>query len=360
MLQQAPDDAGLSDFFGGGGGVSEAARRVAGLTLRFAADHWPTAVETNRANHPHAEHRCADLSQMDPRSAPATEIMWASPSCTYHAQSQGAYRETEAAKQSRATMWCAVAFAERHRYQAIGIENVLEARKWVLWPAWTQALEALGYHLQVVSLNSAHVGRVAQSRDRLYVLATLAPPPNLDHLTSTDAMCLACGPVLGTRVGRFGRYRRQYRYVCPLCLGDVEPVTLPGSSVIDSTNLGLRVGDRYAARTRWKIGLGIERFGGAPFVAELRGGGSTVRSLADPLSTITAGGRHHLIVTPDGPRVEDAWARIATTQELAAGQGFPADYRWAGTDEDIARQVGNAVSVPTAAAVLSTLVGTLT
>ena len=106
--------------------------------------------------------------------------------------------------------------------------------------------------------------------------------------------------------------------------------------------------------------FGIERFGGAPFVAELRGGGSTVRSLADPLSTITAGGRHHLIVTPDGPRVEDAWARIATTQELAAGQGFPADYRWAGTEEDIARQVGNAVSVPTAAAVLSTLVGTLT
>ncbi|WP_199443858.1 DNA cytosine methyltransferase [Umezawaea beigongshangensis] len=46
-----------------------------------------------------------------------------------------------------------------------------------------------------------------------------------------------------------------------------------------------------------KIGDGIAV---APFVAELRGGGSTARPTQHPLSTVTAGGRHHGLVVPDG------------------------------------------------------------
>lgn len=38
-----------------------------------------------------------------------------------------------------------------------------------------------------------------------------------------------------------------------------------------------------------------------PFVAELRGGGSVARSVADALATVTASGNHHGLVTPDLP-----------------------------------------------------------
>lgn len=38
----------------------------------------------------------------------------------------------------------------------------------------------------------------------------------------------------------------------------------------------------------------------APFIAELRGGGSTARSAGDPLATVTASGNHHGLVTPAG------------------------------------------------------------
>jgi DNA (cytosine-5)-methyltransferase 1 len=37
-----------------------------------------------------------------------------------------------------------------------------------------------------------------------------------------------------------------------------------------------------------------------PFVAELRGGGSVARGVDDPLATITAGGRHHGLTVPPG------------------------------------------------------------
>lgn len=38
----------------------------------------------------------------------------------------------------------------------------------------------------------------------------------------------------------------------------------------------------------------------APFVSELRGGGSVAHSTAEPMSTVSAGGNHHALVTPAG------------------------------------------------------------
>lgn len=35
-----------------------------------------------------------------------------------------------------------------------------------------------------------------------------------------------------------------------------------------------------------------------PFIAELRGGGSTARTVGDPMSTVTASGNHHALLTP--------------------------------------------------------------
>jgi DNA (cytosine-5)-methyltransferase 1 len=77
----------------------------------------------------------------------------------------------EAAERSRATMWDVVRFAEHHRYDAIVVENVVDAALWVLWPAWRSGLDALGYCVHVVYLNSMHAQAgglpAPQSRDRL-------------------------------------------------------------------------------------------------------------------------------------------------------------------------------------------------
>lgn len=43
--------------------------------------------------------------------------------------------------------------------------------------------------------------------------------------------------------------------------------------------------------------------------------------------------------------------RVISHYEAAKIQGFPEEYRWVGTREEIARQIGNAVPIPLGAAI---------
>src|SRR4051794_22945924 len=92
-------------------------------------------VDTHNTNHPTTDHDCADLSQVEPRRYPRTDILWISPECTNHSQAKGRRRNVdatpdlfgdtlpdEAAERSRATMWDVVRFAEHHLYSAIVVE----------------------------------------------------------------------------------------------------------------------------------------------------------------------------------------------------------------------------------------------
>lgn len=62
----------------------------------------------------------------------------------------------------------------------------------------------------------------------------------------------------------------------------------------------------------------------APFIAELRGGGSDARSVEDPMSTVTASGNHHGLVVPaggtwnDDARPTSEPHRTMTTRETSA------------------------------------------
>lgn len=55
----------VADLFCGAGGASEAFRRVAnqgGLNFEMlAVNHWQTAIDTHRLNHPHTIHLCESL-----------------------------------------------------------------------------------------------------------------------------------------------------------------------------------------------------------------------------------------------------------------------------------------------------------
>lgn len=71
----------LTDLFCGAGGSSTGAIAVPGVRVRIASNHWDLAVETHGQNHPDADHLCADLSAVEPRRFPRTDILWASPEC---------------------------------------------------------------------------------------------------------------------------------------------------------------------------------------------------------------------------------------------------------------------------------------
>ena len=502
----------LTDLFAGAGGTSTGAAMAPGIEIRFAANHWPLATEVHNENYPDADHLCADISQYDPRVAPRTDLLAASPECTNHTVAKGKSRreidgqpdlfgETlsdAAAERSRATMYDVPRFAEAHKYRAIVVENVLDVVKWVPYQGWLGIMDSLGYDHEILSINSMHAGTYGlpapQSRDRFYGVFWRKGDrrPELEKIQRPQAWCPRCEELVESRKswknGRtVGRYRAQYVFVCSTirCGTVVEPGWLPAASAIDWALPGRRIGDRdkpLAEKTRARIAAGIARYwrpftleaagntferrpgvrtwpadhvlktlhttaskalavpvegrdgkqatpmtgpirtlttrsetalATHPFIAELRGRGSTARSTNDPLATLTVGGTHHGLVAPYYGRstaaaptgnalgtltthekyglvstpvtepirtltaaghqslitpgdieaadalVDDCLFRMLEPHEAHAAMAFPADYKWRGTRREQFRLSGNAVTTNVARDIFTVIAETL-
>ncbi|QDK01161.1 DNA methyltransferase [Mycobacterium phage Purky] len=354
----------LTDLFCGAGGSSTGAIEIPGVEVRVASNHWDLAVETHNTNHPDADHVCADLSQIDPRRFPRTDILWASPECTNHSVAKGRKRADAqpdlfgevlpdaAAERSRATMWDVPRFAEAHRYQAVIVENVVDAWHWQPFQAWLMAMDSLGYEHHIVFLNSMHAQAFGpgapQSRDRMYVVFWRKGNhrPDVDRLTRPEAVCPMCGQVRVMQSWKrperapWGRYRAQYVYRCPstTCRNQVlEPLFRPAAEIIDWSLLGQRIGDRdkpLAEKTMARIRAGIERYW-APFITEHRHE-YRVRGVDVPLQTVAASGNHFGLAVPvegrDGKQAVpvDQPARTMTTRN-ETGLAFIAELRGGGS-----------------------------
>jgi DNA (cytosine-5)-methyltransferase 1 len=340
----------ITDLFCGAGGSSSGAIQVPGVQIRMAANHWKLAVETHQTNHPEADHDIADISQTDPRRYPATDILWASPSCTNHSQAKGQRRAdqqpdlfgftlaNEAAERSRSTMWDVCRFVEAMKlrgrpYKAFVVENVVDVRQWMFFDAWVMALRGAGYCLHFVYLNSmfaqAAGAPAPQSRDRWYAVGHLAGNrcPDLNRWTSPQAWCPQCGrSVRAVQAWKrhdapWGRYRQQYVYRCPTtrCHVEIYPGVLPAAVAIDWTLAGDRIGDRtrpLAPKTVARIEAGLRRYvrleaaGNAmhttapkaaacpPFLTPLRSGRPRVVGTDEPLATVVANRSNHGLVDP--------------------------------------------------------------
>lgn len=364
-----------SDQFAGGGGACEGLERVPGSRVVQAGNHARHAVETYLANHSHVRVECADLSQVVPAAWPRTRAMWSSPECTNHTVAQGRRRghgeftdglfsstgQDETTIRSRATMHCVPRFAEYHQYQAIVVENVAEARWWgpehnrgAAFDAWLIQMRVWGYHHRVLYLNSAHLAAygpaAATSRDRMYVVfwhENVGRTPDFDKWTRPYVNCAHHGRVQGIQAFKdtvscsqqrpWGKHGSQYMWRCPNRRCATVPLLpadrRPAADAIDLSQPGRLIGDRFQPNTRRKVEDGHRAYAGAPFIAELRGGGSTHRALSEPLSTITAGGNHHLWVHGDAPDVRDRYARMLSIEERKVASAFPEDYRLCATAE---------------------------
>lgn len=308
----------LTDLFCGAGGSSTGAVQVPNVEVKVAANHWNLAIDTHAANHPETDHRCADLSQVDPRMFPRTTMGWFSPSCTKHSIAQGLKRQDaqpdlfgevlpdEAAERSRATMWDVVRFSEYHRYEIVIVENVVDVYDWPPFQSWLMAMESIGYQHRILYVNSMHAhvyGQGApQSRDRIYITFWRAgnAAPDLERIVRPEALCGTCGPVRAMQVWKrqdrapWGRYRAQYVYRCPSvkCRNQiVEPTYRPAAEIIDWSLLGQRIGDRakpLAAKTVARIEAGIEKYW-APLLVPVEGReGKRAVTVEHPIRTMTA------------------------------------------------------------------------
>jgi site-specific DNA-cytosine methylase len=367
-----------------GAGGDAAAFATEGFHVTDAVNHEPACTRTVELNLASVRTHLTDVTNLDMRRMPRVSGLVGSPICTELSLAGGQVTpsaEQLAAKsadrswaRTRATAWCLLRYAEAHRPLFVAGENVVEfGSRWPLLRPWIACWEALGYRVQLVSVNAAHLSApdmpaVPQLRDRILFAITKADLPLPDLELRPEAICPYCGPVQAVRIwqtplgasdgigwykGKGPRRSRAYHYVCPTCETEAEPITTPFRPHIDWHIPGTPVrdgrprdGKPYAPDTRARIQSGLERFGDSPFLVICRNHGGP-QSLDGPVATLTAGGNHHMIVWP-GATVDDSEVRMVRWPEKLRLQGFPEGYRLAGATETVNGMLtGNAVPVPT-------------
>lgn len=287
------------DLFAGLGGFSEGAEQ-AGCRVVWAGNHWRAAVDVHAANHPGTVHACQDLHQADWTQVPAHDLLLASPACQGHSRARGKDRPHHDA--TRSTAWAVVSALECHRTPFALVENVPEFTRWSLFPAWCQALQALGYSIAPHMVDAADHG-VPQHRER--VLIVLARSKHPLHLRMPAQPHVPAASIIDLAAGRWSPIERPGR----------SPATLARIA-----NGRRQHGDRFLTA----------------YYGNEKGG----RSLQRPIGTITTRDRWAVI---DGDRM-----RMLSVDEARRAMGFRASYRLPERARDAMHMLGNAVCPPVA------------
>ncbi|WP_454731474.1 MULTISPECIES: DNA cytosine methyltransferase [Cupriavidus] len=287
------------DLFCGGGGFTEGAE-MAGVEVAWAANHSPAAVDIHAANHPHTAHVCQDLHQANWSEVPKHDILLASPCCQGHSPARGKAANNPYHDASRSTAWAVVSAAEYHRPAFALIENVPEFMRWSLYPAWEQAMRALGYQLAPHVVDAADHG-VPQHRERLFIVASRSERPLMLQLPRRKHVPISS--IIDFESGKW------------------SPVAKPGRS----------------PKTLARVAAGRERFGDR-FVMPYYGNGSglTGRSLSRPVGTITTVDRWAVV---DGDRM-----RMFLKEECRDAMSFRKNYILPHQHKLAVHMLGNAVA----------------
>lgn len=271
-----------ADLFCGGGGTTEGAESTGAVEVTFALNHWQVAVNTHSANFPNTRHVNSRLENTNPSECSKIDILFASPECTHHSRARGGRPTSD---QQRSGAWYVLPWLEFHRPHYMVIENVIEFRDWgpvdsegkpikalkgSFFQAWIAAIRAYGYTVDWQVLNAADFG-AATSRSRLFIIARRgkrAPVfPTPTHAKGGDGVSML-------------PWRPAY---------EVIDWTTPITSIFKRKR-------PLAEKTLLRLEAGLHRFV-EPFVVQFRNNMDGADK-DNPLSTITAGGRHHGLAVP--------------------------------------------------------------
>lgn len=183
----------VADLFCGAGGFTAALLRAleeAGIDVELVCvNHWQTAIDTHRANHPRARHYVTDLHTADPEKLVPEgylDLLLASPTCTYHSRARGGKPTSD---QQRMDPFVILTWCTKLRVRRLIVENVPEFRDWgpvfttgrrkgkpipsrkgEYFRSWVKALEAIGYKFEDRILTAADYGD-ATTRKRFFAMS---------------------------------------------------------------------------------------------------------------------------------------------------------------------------------------------
>jgi DNA (cytosine-5)-methyltransferase 1 len=278
-----------ADLFCGAGGTSTglllACNEIGAQLDLLAINHWNIAIDTHTANHPHAQHLCESLDNVDPRKVVEggrLNVLVASPECTHHSNARGGRPVSD---QSRASAWHILRWAEALYIDNIIIENVKEFRSWgpigvngrplkkfkgQTFNSFIDSLKSLGYQVEHKVLNAAYYGDPT-TRERLFIMARRGGRkitwPEPTHFPAGHAQLFQ---------GEKWRTARE-----------IIDWKLEGNSIFNRKR-------PLAPATLARIEAGLRKFGGKdaePFLVILRRHADAM-SVDGPVPTLTAGGNH--------------------------------------------------------------------
>lgn len=308
------------DLFAGAGGFTEGARQ-ARVNVLWAANHSPLAVKYHSLNHHASDHVCQDLHQANWYEVPSHDILLASPCCQGHSPARGKDRPHHDAQ--RSTAWAVVSCAEVHRPKAVIVENVENFSRWVLYPAWLDAMSFLGYTASPHLLDAADHG-VPQHRERLILVFTRSKAPL--KLTLPKRSHVPVSSIIDWDGHRWSPIHKARR----------SPATL--------------------ARIKAASDAGFGRRFVAPYYSN--GSGKTGRSIERPLGVVTTRDRWAIIdLDRCAPGADQAGAmRMFQPPEYRLAMGFPANYHLPPTRREAIELLGNAIPPPMARDVIQEVI----
>ena len=282
------------DNFAGGGGASTGIERAIGRPVDIAINHDPEAVAMHAANHPQTLHLCESVWDVNPREVTEGRpvgLAWFSPDCKHFSKAKGG-KPVE--KKIRGLAWVAVRWAAVAKPRIIMLENVEEFVTWGPlgqdgrpcprnkgreFKAFVNALVRQGYAVEWRELRAADFG-APTSRKRLFLIGRRDGQP-IAWPEPTHTARPAKGSSL--KPWRTAAECIDWALACPSIFERDRPL---------------------AEATLRRVAAGIQRYvvdAAHPFIVRIghtgHGDSGKVRSVDEPLSTVTSKAEH-LLVSP--------------------------------------------------------------
>lgn len=318
----------IVDLFAGGGGMSCAFEMAFGRSPDIAINHNDDALSMHRMNHPLTRHFVADVFEVCPKAVTqGRPVGWlhGSPDCTHHSQASGGQPRS---KKIRGLGWVLPRWAGQVRPTVISMENVKQMLKW--GPLEAKRDPATGRCLKrVVDIKGKTTWAVADKGERVPVQDQYLIPDKKRE-----------GQTWRRFVATFAANGYQYDYKIRISANagghttrtrlffmarrDGLPIVFPEPKFFQKPKKGQKrwkaaadcidfsrpcpsIFERkrpLADATMKRIAKGIKKFvldNPEPFIVPLRGTSpshTSVHSIQDPLSAVSAGGTHHALLTP--------------------------------------------------------------
>lgn len=120
----------IIDNFAGGGGTSTGLEAAFGRPVDIAINHDPEALAMHAINHPHTQHLCESVWDVDPIAVTGNQpvgLVWLSPDCKHFSKAKGG---TPVAKHIRGLAWVGMRWVALAKPRVLMLENVEEFQTW--------------------------------------------------------------------------------------------------------------------------------------------------------------------------------------------------------------------------------------